>query len=97
VWHTPPVNTPIPEERQAAALRAVIDAADRRARLLDQADAILNDEIRPHALDAVKAGADRSRVQRAARVGVTAWYRWLKEAGLPVRTKRQPQKGRSRD
>lgn len=82
--------TEIPEEQQAAALRAVAKAGARRADLLDQAEKILNEEIRPLAIEAAKVGAGRSRIRELARVGPSVLYRWLAEAGLPVRDKKRP-------
>ncbi|MFE2601705.1 hypothetical protein ACFXCZ_35425 [Streptomyces sp. NPDC059396] len=78
----------IPEEEQAAALRTVADAGSRRADLLAEADRILREEIRPAAVAAAKVGAERNRIRELARVGPTVLYRWLDEAGLPVRTKK---------
>jgi hypothetical protein len=79
--------TEIPEEQQAAALRVVKDAGDRRAALLAQAEEILTKEIKPAAIKAARDGADRSRIRQLARVGPTVMYRWFAEAGLPVRPK----------
>ncbi|MFI1890740.1 hypothetical protein [Streptomyces jumonjinensis] len=85
----------IPEEEQAAALRAVADAGARRAALLAQADEILDGEIRPAAVHAAQVGADRNRIRELARVGPAKLYEWLQEAGLPVRPKRPAQKRRT--
>nr|WSX25659.1 hypothetical protein OG690_38610 [Streptomyces tubercidicus] len=88
--------TEIPEEAeakalraQAAALRAVSDAGARRAELLRQADEILTDEVKPLALAAARAGAERSRIRQEARVGTRLLYQWLEEAGFPVRAKKR--------
>ncbi|MYT58382.1 hypothetical protein GTW29_16930 [Streptomyces sp. SID7834] len=78
----------IPEEQQATALRAVAEAGDRRARLLDEAARILAQEIKPHAVEAARLGAGRNRIRELARVGPSVLYRWLEEAGIPVRPKR---------
>lgn len=80
----------IPEEQQSAALRAVAEAGSRRAALLDQADKILAEEIRPRAIEAARLGAGRSRIRELARVGPSKLYEWLDEAGLPVRPKKRP-------
>ncbi|MES9512197.1 hypothetical protein ABWJ92_38520 [Streptomyces sp. NPDC000609] len=82
--------TEIPEEQQAAALRVVADAGARRAELLTEADRILTEEIKPAAITAARTGAERNRIRELARVGPTLLYRWLTEAGLPVRAKRPP-------
>lgn len=82
--------TEIPEEQQAAALRAVKDAGGRRAALLKQAEEILHKEIKPAAVTAAQLGADRSRIRQYAQVGPTVLYRWFKAAGLPVREKSKP-------
>lgn len=81
--------TEIPEEQQAAALRAVADAGARRARLLAEAEQILTAEIKPAAVRAARAGAGRDRIRELARVGPAMLYRWLEEAGIPVRPKRK--------
>ena len=87
--------TEIPEEQQAAALRAVADAGERRAKLLKQADRILKEEIQPAAVKAARLGAGRDRIRQLAGVGPTVLYRWLTEAGIPVRAKSAPaRKGR---
>lgn len=86
----------IPEEQQAAALRAVAEAGARRAALLDQAEKILVEEIRPRAIAAAKVGAGRSRIRELARIGPSVLYRWPDEAHLPIRDKRLPGTG-SRD
>ncbi|MET8566159.1 hypothetical protein ABZV75_38460 [Streptomyces flaveolus] len=78
----------LPEEEQAAALRAVQEAGARRAALLAQAEQILTDEIRPAAVRAARAGAGRSRIRELAQVGPAVLYRWFAEAGIPVRDKR---------
>ncbi|MEV1043210.1 MULTISPECIES: hypothetical protein [unclassified Streptomyces] len=82
--------TEIREEQQAAALRVVADASARRTELLTEADRILDEEIKPAAITAARAGAERNRIRELARVGPTVLYRWLTEAGLPVRAKRPP-------
>ncbi|ORT53317.1 hypothetical protein [Streptomyces sp. CB03238] len=81
--------TEIPEEQQAAALRAVAEAGARRAELLAQAERILTDEIQPRAVEAARLGAGRTRIRELARVGPGVLYRWLEEAGIPVRPKRR--------
>ncbi|MCC8455596.1 hypothetical protein [Streptomyces rochei] len=81
--------TEIPEEQQAAALRAVADAGARRARLLAEAEQILTNEIKPAAVRAARLGAGRDRIRELGRIGPTMLYRWLEEAGLPVRQKRR--------
>ncbi|WP_411107783.1 hypothetical protein [Streptomyces sp. cmx-4-9] len=80
--------TEIPEEKRAAALRAVADAGARRAELLAEADRILVEEIQPRAVEAARLGAGRNRIRELAHVGPAMLYRWLEEAGLPVREKR---------
>ncbi|MFC8335295.1 hypothetical protein [Streptomyces olivaceus] len=80
--------TEIPEEQQSAALRAVADAGARRARLLAEAEKILNSEIKPAAVRAARLGAGRDRIRELGRIGPAMLYRWLEEAGLPVRQKR---------
>ncbi|MCG0068454.1 hypothetical protein CFC35_41670 [Streptomyces sp. FBKL.4005] len=80
--------TEIPEERQAAALRAVAEAGRRRAELLEQAEKVLTEEIRPRAVEAARLGAGRNRIRELARVGPQVLYRWLEAEGLPVRDKR---------
>lgn len=76
--------TEIPEEQQAAALRVIKDAGERRAALLAQAEEILTAEIKPAVVSAVRLGAGRSRVRELARIGPSVLYRWLEEAGIPV-------------
>ncbi|MFF8732764.1 hypothetical protein ACF073_40820 [Streptomyces sp. NPDC015171] len=78
----------LPEEEQAAALRAVQDAGARRAALLAQAEQILTHEIRPAAVRAAQLGAGRTRIRELAQVGPAVLYRWWTEAGIPVREKR---------
>ncbi len=80
--------TEIPEERQAAALRAVAEAGRRRADLLEQAEKILTEEIKPRAIEAARLGAGRNRIRELARIGPQVLYRWLEDEGLPVREKR---------
>ncbi|MGW7412790.1 hypothetical protein [Streptomyces sp. NPDC054863] len=82
--------TEIPEERQAAALRAVAEAGARRAALIKEADKILAEEIKPLVLEAARLGAGRNRTRELAQVGPTMFYRWLEEADMPVRTKQAP-------
>ncbi|MEU8960062.1 hypothetical protein AB0C93_37880 [Streptomyces sp. NPDC048518] len=82
--------TEIPEEQQAAALRAVAEAGARRAELLAKAEEILVKEIRPRAIKAAELGAGRTRIRELGRIGPTVLYRWLEEAGLPVRPKQRP-------
>ncbi|MEV5205674.1 hypothetical protein [Streptomyces sp. NPDC053720] len=82
--------TEIPEEQQAAALRIVADAGARRTELLTEAERILTEEIKPAAIAAARTGAERNRIRELARVGPTMLYRWIEEAGLPVRAKRPP-------
>ncbi|MFF2527263.1 hypothetical protein [Streptomyces liangshanensis] len=79
----------IPEEEQAAALRAVADAGSRRAELLTEAERILREEIRPAAVTAARVGAERNRIRELARVGPSLLYRWFEDAGLPVRPKKK--------
>ncbi|MEV4442793.1 hypothetical protein AB0K09_28025 [Streptomyces sp. NPDC049577] len=81
--------TEIPEESQAAALRAVAEAGARRAELLEEADRVLTEEIRPRAIEAARLGAGRNRIRELAGVGPSTLYRWLEAAGLPVRPKRR--------
>lgn len=78
----------LPEEEQAAALRTLKEAGDRRAALLAQAEEILLQEIKPAAVRAARKGAGRSRIRELAQVGPTVLYRWFAEAGIPVRDKR---------
>ncbi|MET7727522.1 hypothetical protein [Streptomyces mirabilis] len=80
--------TEIPEEGQAAALRAVAEAGKRRADLLEQAEKILTEEIKPRAVEAARLGAGRNRIRELARIGPAVLYRWLEAEGLPVRDKR---------
>ncbi|MGA4844741.1 hypothetical protein [Streptomyces sp. G45] len=80
--------TEIPEEKQAAALRAVAEAGARRAELLKEADRILHDEVRPRAIEAVRLGAGRNRTRELAGVGPSTLYGWLEDEGVPVRPKR---------
>lgn len=82
------IVTEIPEEQQAAALRAVKEAGERRAALLAQAEEILTQELKPAAVNAARLGAGRSRIRELARVGPGVLYRWLEEEGIPVREKR---------
>ncbi|MEU8623164.1 hypothetical protein [Streptomyces sp. NPDC048623] len=78
----------IKEEQQAAALRAVADAGAQRAALLAEAERILNEEIQPAAVNAARLGAGRTRIRELAGVGPAMLYRWLEQAGIPVRPKR---------
>jgi hypothetical protein len=75
------------EEQQAAALREVADLGAQRARLLEQADALL-EPIREAAVKAARLGADRRRTYQLGRVGSTVFYRWLEAAGIERRAKR---------
>ncbi|MDJ0347247.1 hypothetical protein [Streptomyces sp. PH10-H1] len=84
--------TEIPEERQAAALRAVAEAGTRRAELLQEAERILNDDVRPRAIEAARLGAGRNRIRELAGVGPSTLYGWLEAEGLPVRPKRPGRK-----
>ncbi|MGQ4517365.1 hypothetical protein [Streptomyces sp. DW26H14] len=77
--------TDIPETAQAKALAAVAEAGARRGDLLAEADRILTEELRPLAIRAAQLGAGRNRIRELARVGATVLYRWLDEAGVPVR------------
>ncbi|WP_331718130.1 hypothetical protein [Streptomyces virginiae] len=81
--------TEIPEEKQAAALRAVANVGARRAELLAEADRLLTEELRPLVIEAAKLGAQRSRIRELARLSPNTLYKWFEEAGLPgIREKR---------
>lgn len=75
--------TEIPEEQQAAALRAVIAAADAR----DQAQAELDartKELAEASVEATRVGAVRTRIRRYAKVSSKTYYAWLAAAGIDV-------------
>ncbi|MEU5547532.1 hypothetical protein AB0G85_35080 [Streptomyces sioyaensis] len=74
----------LPEEEQAAALRAVREAARQRDEVIAQAQ----DPVREAVLEAVRKGAQRTRVRQEAGVSPRVFYGWLEEAGIPVRPKR---------
>lgn len=80
--------TEIPEEKQAAVLKALADAGIRRAKALAEADRILAEEVRPNAVEAAKLRANRTRIRELAGVGPSTLYSWLEEAGLEVRPKK---------
>lgn len=82
----------IPEERQAAALRAVADAVAERDRLTAQAQAV----VEQRAVEAARLGASRTRVRQVAGVSPRVFYRWLEDAGIPVRAKAPKGQGRRR-
>lgn len=76
--------TEIPEEQQAAALRAVVAAADAR----DQAQAELDartKELADAAVEATRLGAVRTRIRQYAKVSSKTYYLWLAAAGIDVR------------
>jgi transposase-like protein len=76
------------EERQAAALRRVRDLGEQRARLLAQADSLL-EPLEAAAMEAVRTGAARRRTQDLAGVSTGVFYDWLRSAGFDVRPKRR--------
>lgn len=82
----------IPEERQAAALKAVADAGKLRADALAEAERILTQQVRPRAIAAARLGVNRTRIRELAGVGPSTLYAWLEEAGLEVRPKRSAKK-----
>lgn len=82
----------IPEERQAAALKAVADAGKLRADALAEAERILTQQVRPLAIAAARLGVNRTRIRELAGVGPSTLYAWLDEAGLEVRPKRAVKK-----
>ncbi|MFD6187136.1 hypothetical protein [Streptomyces goshikiensis] len=74
----------IPEEAQAAALRAVVAAAAAR----DEAQAHLAarvSELEAAAVAAAEVGAARTRIRQLARVSSKTLYTWFEAAGLDVR------------
>lgn len=74
----------IPEERQAAALRSVVEAAAAR----DAAQAALAErvaDLERAAVAAAETGAPRTRIRTLAGVSSKTFYAWLGEAGLDVR------------
>ncbi|MEU7191744.1 hypothetical protein [Streptomyces sp. NPDC045369] len=74
----------IPEEGQAAALRAVARAKRER----DEAVARHDARVQAAAIDAARAGATRTRIKELAGVSSRTLYGWLAEAGLDIRPKR---------
>ncbi|MFE9222589.1 hypothetical protein ACFYN3_40635 [Streptomyces lavendulae] len=78
----------IPEEAQAAALRAVSEISLRRTEVIAQLDR----ELREATLAAVRTGAPRSRIRALAGISPNTLYAWLAEAGIEVRAKAQPKK-----
>lgn len=85
--------TEIPEEQQAAALKAVATAGKQRADAQAEADRILAEEVRPLAVEAARLGANRTRIRTLAGVGPSTLYSWLEEAGIEVRPKRASKGG----
>ncbi|MDC7341284.1 MULTISPECIES: hypothetical protein [Streptomyces] len=75
----------IPEKAQAEALSRVAALGKERAELLAQARALLPD-LRKEAVEAVRIGAQRSRVQQLSRVSTGTLYGWLRDAGVEIRT-----------
>ncbi|MBK3636732.1 hypothetical protein JHN52_28280 [Streptomyces sp. MBT97] len=71
---------------QADALRAVKQAADERDRIIAAAQTA----VERAAVEAARLGASRNRIREEAGVSPRVLYAWLKQAGLPVRPKRQP-------
>ncbi|MFF4450916.1 hypothetical protein [Streptomyces sp. NPDC001502] len=74
----------IPEETQAAALRAVVAAAAAR----DEAQEFLAQrvaELQTAAVAAAEVGAARTRIRELAKVSSKTLYTWLQDAGLDVR------------
>ncbi|MFL4497359.1 hypothetical protein ACJ6WD_39905 [Streptomyces sp. VTCC 41912] len=91
--------TEIPEDAkaetlrvQAAALRAVREAGAPRVALLKQADEELNETVKPVVLAAARTGAAPSRIRAEAHIGTSLLYRWMEEAGIPIRAKKQTPK-----
>jgi transposase-like protein len=78
----------IPEEEQAAALRAVATCAQER----DQAESWMTERVRLAAVAAVQTGAQRSRIAKLAGVSPNTFYGWLADAGVEVRAKKAPAK-----
>ncbi|MGW2866347.1 hypothetical protein [Streptomyces sp. NPDC001205] len=72
----------IPEERHAAALRALAEAVRKRA----EADA----EVRASIIHAARVGANRTRIKELAGISSSTLYALINEAGLSVRPKRAP-------
>ncbi|MFE4539689.1 hypothetical protein ACFRKB_32265 [Streptomyces scopuliridis] len=76
----------IPEEQQAAALKAVVAAASAR----DAAQAVLDERVTDlsrAAVAAARTGAPRTRIRQLAGVSSKTLYAWLTAAGLDVRGK----------
>lgn len=91
--------TEIPEEAEAeslrlraAALRRVRKVGQSRAKLLARAEEMLLNEVKPAVLAAARTGADRSRIRTEAHIGPRLLYKWLEEAGIPVRAKKPASK-----
>ncbi|MFE1145512.1 MULTISPECIES: hypothetical protein [Streptomyces] len=81
----------LPEEAQAAALRAVAEIGAKRTDHLTKADE-LTAPLREAAITAAKTGAGRNRIRELAGVSPKTLYAWLTAAGLDVRTKASPKK-----
>ncbi|MEW1914333.1 hypothetical protein AB0442_39025 [Kitasatospora sp. NPDC085895] len=82
--------------KHVAALRTVVELGERRAALLAEADAVL-EELRPAVLAAIRMGVARDRVRKLARISTTTLYGWLADDDNlpvrkphPVRTRRTP-------
>ncbi|MEV7776567.1 hypothetical protein [Kitasatospora sp. NPDC086791] len=73
----------IPEEAQAAALRAVAT----RAREREQAEYWMLERVRESVIEAVQAGAMRSRVSKLAGISPNTLTAWMRDAGIEVRAK----------
>ena len=76
----------IPEEQQAAALKAVAEAAAER----DAAQVVLDERtanLSKVAVNAARIGAGRTRIRQLAGVSSKTLYAWLTAAGVEVRGK----------
>ncbi|MCX4808994.1 hypothetical protein OG594_46940 [Streptomyces sp. NBC_01214] len=74
----------IPEEAQAAALRAVVEAATAR----DEAQDVVAErvaDLQQVCVAAAATGASRTRIRTLAGVSSKTFYEWLNAAGLDVR------------
>lgn len=80
----------IPEERQAAALRAVREAAEERERLTAEAQKV----VEQRAVEAARLRVSRTRIREEAGVSPRVLYRWLESAGISVRPKAPRGKGK---
>ncbi|MFJ8628960.1 hypothetical protein ACIRD3_39770 [Kitasatospora sp. NPDC093550] len=71
----------IPEEQQAATLKALAQVVHDRNKVVAEWD----EKVKAAAVTAVKAGNVRTRVRELCEVSPKTLYAWLKSAGLPVR------------